>query len=151
MNHSSQLLVDTAKVAGVLNGLLRGEYSARDTYQVAIDKLGSDAPAQLFDCLNSHRLRGEFLSERILELRGEPAESGGVWGAFTHLFASGAAIFGRKAIYAALEEGEEHGLAQYRSTLDQLDAVSQRLVEQDLLPEQHRTHNVMNALLLNCT
>lgn len=150
MSHSSQLLIDTAQVAGVLNGLLRGECSARDTYQLAIDKLGSDAPAQLFDCLHSHRLRGEFLSERILELHSEPAETGGVWGAFAHLFASGAAIFGRKAIFAALEEGEEHGLAQYRSTLGQLDPVSQRLVEQDLLPEQHRTHNEMNTLLLMC-
>lgn len=150
MNHSSQLQVDLVKVAGHLNGLLRGECSARDTYQIAIDKLGSDAPGQLFDCLNSHRLRCELLSERILELRGEPVESGGVWGAFAHLFASGAAMFGRKAIYTALEEGEAHGLAQYRGLLDQLDTASQRLVEQDLLPEQHRTHNVMNALLLNC-
>jgi hypothetical protein len=49
------------------------------------------------------------------------------------------------AIYA-LEEGEDHGLKDYRGDLDDLDATSRRLVETRLLPEQIVTHRTMSQL-----
>jgi hypothetical protein len=62
----------------------------------------------------------------------------------------GAALFGRKSALAALEEGEDHGLAQYRERLNDLDSESRRMVESLLLPEQLKTHDTLRNLYRAC-
>src|SRR5207253_201887 len=92
----------------------------------------------------SHAQRVQALRQQILRLGGEPSASSGVWGAFVMLIEGGAKLFGEHAAIAALEEGEDHGLADYRRDLEQLDADTRRFVEIELLPEQERTHRAIS-------
>ncbi len=145
MAHASLLQADASPAVGTLNALLRNEHAAVDTYENAIDRLDGDTADELSDCLLSHRLRGELLAERILELHGRPVERGGSCGSFMNLFVEEAELCGREAIFDALLEGEERAWVQYSDALAGLDRISRRLVEQDLLPEQHRTLLVMGS------
>jgi hypothetical protein len=135
------------KTVEVLNGFLRGEISAVETYKQAIDKLGnSPTRTQLEDCMRSHEARIGKLRNQVSFLGGEPASGSGAWGTFARLVEGGANSFGEKAAVAALEEGEDHGLKLYRGDLDKLDVTSRGLVETDLLPAQESTHRSMSTL-----
>jgi hypothetical protein len=135
------------KSVDALNGFLRGEISAVETYRQAIEKLGSSpTSAQLEDCRRSHEQRVAKLRDFVARLGGEPAKDSGAWGAFARLVEGGAKTFGERAAVSALEEGEDHGLKLYRDDLDKLDATSRQLVETDLLPAQERTHRSMSTL-----
>jgi uncharacterized protein (TIGR02284 family) len=130
-----------------LNGFLRGEISAVETYRQAIEKLDSSPTSeQLEDCRRSHELRVDMLREQVERLGGEPADGSSAWGTFARLVEGGAKAFGEKAAVAALEEGEDHGLKLYRDDLDKLDIVSRQIVEASLLPAQQQTHQFMRLL-----
>jgi uncharacterized protein (TIGR02284 family) len=138
---------DTEKTVDTLNGFLRGEISAVETYRQAIEKVGSGSTrGQLEDCKHSHEQRAAKLRDQIAQLGGEPAKSSGAWGAFARLVEGGAKVFGDRAAVSALEEGEDHGLKLYRDDLDKLDPASRQVVELDLLPAQERTHQSISAL-----
>jgi hypothetical protein len=135
------------KTVDALNGFLRGEISAVETYRQAIEKLGrSPTGAQLEDCRRSHEQRVAKLRAQVARMGGEPAKDSGAWGAFARLVEGGSKVFGERAAVAALEEGEDHGLKLYRDDLTKLDAQTRQLVETDLLPEQERTHQFMSTL-----
>ena len=125
-----------------LNSFLRGEMSAVETYQQAIEKLEafSTSRDQLLVNLKSHQDRVMMLRDAIVQLGGTPAEGSGPWGAFAKVVEGGAKAFGEKAAVAALEEGEDHGLADYKRGLDDLDPNARSLVMSKLLPEQELTH-----------
>jgi len=125
-----------------LNSFLRGEMSAVETYQQAIEKLEafSTSRDQLLVNLKSHQDRVMMLRDAVVALGGTPADGSGPWGAFAKVVEGGAKAFGEKAAVAALEEGEDHGLADYKRGLDDLDPQSRTLVMSKLLPEQELTH-----------
>jgi len=133
-----------------LNSLLRGEISAVETYRQALAKVSvPTAKNELAECERSHEQRVLKLKDRVLALGGKPAEGSGAWGTFTKLIEGGAAALGDKAAIAALEEGEDRGLADYRNAMqdgETLDTESRSLVEQELLPAQMRTHRAMSSL-----
>jgi uncharacterized protein (TIGR02284 family) len=139
---------ETDKTVDALNGFLRGEISAVETYRQAIEKLDNTATrAQLEDCRRSHEQRVTKLREWVSRLGGEPAKDSGSWGAFARLVEGGAKAFGEKAAVSALEEGEDHGLKLYREDLPKVeDPASRELVETDLLPAQQRTHEFLSTL-----
>jgi Domain of unknown function (DUF2383) len=135
------------KTVEALNGFLRGEISAVETYRQAIERLGESSTwAQLEDCRHSHEQRVAKLRDQVERLGGEPARDSRTWDAFARLFEGGAQPFGESAAVAALEEGEDHGLKLYREDLDKLDTASRQLVEMDLLPAQEQTHHFMRRL-----
>jgi len=138
----------TAQNVDHLNSFLRGEISAVETYQMALDKIDAVSPArsELQSCLASHQQRVTLLREAIIQLGGEPATSSGVWGAFAKTVEGGAKLLGEKVAIAALEEGEDHGLRDYRDDLSALDSSARRLVETQLLPQQVATHRTMSQL-----
>jgi len=130
-----------------LNGFLRGEISAVETYRLALTKLSNFmARSELEDCRRSHERRVEQLREQVRELGGTPAEGSGAWGGFTRLVEGGAKLFGEKAAIAALEQGEDYGLDLYRKNVDKLDYGARAIVERDLLPAQQQTHQMLSAL-----
>ena len=138
---------ETDKTVDALNGFLRGEISAVETYRQAIEKLGgSSTSTQLEDCRRSHEQRVAKLRDRVTGLGGEPAQGSGAWGAFARLVEGSAKTFGERAAVAALEEGEDHGLKLYRNDLDKLDWTARQFVETDLLPAQEQTHQFMSTL-----
>jgi hypothetical protein len=130
-----------------LNSFLRGEMSAVETYNQAINKLQATSYApQLEDCKRSHEQRVQLLKDQIRRLGGTPADASGPWGAFAKLVEGGAKTVGEKVAIAALEEGEDHGLRDYRADMTKLDPEVRTFVEQRILPEQQRTHAGLSSL-----
>jgi uncharacterized protein (TIGR02284 family) len=135
------------KTVDSLNGFLRGELSAVETYRQAIEKISEPSLRnQLQQLSQSHQQRVTLLRARIVQLGGQPADDSGAWGSFAKLIEGGAKVFGVKAALAALEEGEDHGLRLYRDDLDQLDASTRSWVSAELFPEQRRSHDIMSNL-----
>src|SRR4051812_2164421 len=131
-----------------LNEFLRGEISAVETYRMALDKLdkGSPARAELDACLQSHQARVMLLRDAVVTAGGKPADGSGPWGVFAKAVEGGARILGDKAAVAALEEGEDHGMKEYKVNDADLDPTTRALVSSQLMPEQRRTHERMSTL-----
>ena len=133
-----------------LNSFLRGELSAVETYRMALAKLDATSPSRMEvqACMASHEERVTALREAIIQLGGKPADSSGPWGVFAKAVEGTAKAFGDKAAIAALEEGEDHGLRDYKDELDDdvLDIQSRALLSARLLPAQQATHDRMSAL-----
>jgi hypothetical protein len=140
--------MDLNRSVDTLNSLLRGEISAVETYDQALEKLEGDVEVapQLSACRSSHEERVSLLRDEIVRLGGDPADGSGPWGAFAKLVEGGAKAFGRAAAIAALEEGEDHGLKEYRDGLPKLDAAVRSSLEGELLPRQQQTHRAMSTL-----
>jgi demethoxyubiquinone hydroxylase (CLK1/Coq7/Cat5 family) len=131
-----------------LNSFLRGELSAVETYNQAIQKLANEPAVvtSLQQSRASHVKRCDMLRAEIRRLGGEPADGSGMWGGFAKLVEGGASVFGKKAAVAALEEGEDHGQNDYKRDLDELSPQVRMFVQSQLVPEQQRTHDVLSQL-----
>jgi uncharacterized protein (TIGR02284 family) len=130
-----------------LNSFLRGEISSAETYRQAIAKLRDKPEAStLTDCLRSHEQRVSLLSSEIRRRGGEPAQGSGIWGTFAKLVEGGAKLFGTQAAIAALEEGEDHGRDDYKRDAPKLEPDARAFIQQQILPEQLRTHQMMSTL-----
>ena len=132
-----------------LEALCRGELAAVETYNTALSSasLGT-LRAQLIQCQRSHQNRVHLLGWRIHLLGGTPPESSGAWGVFAKAFEGAATVIGEKAAISALEEGEDHGLYEYRSRLGELDGDTRDFIEARVLPAQTETHGIARALKL---
>jgi uncharacterized protein (TIGR02284 family) len=135
------------KTIDQLNSFLRGELSAVETYDQALDKL-RDFPQRttLEQCERSHAERARLLADEVRRLGGQPSEDAGVWGTFAKAVEGSAAALGTKAAIAALEEGEDHGRDDYKRDVDKLEATARTIIETRILPEQLRTHRAMSEL-----
>jgi len=131
-----------------LNRYLRGEISAVETYRMALDKLDTTSAArgELDACLQSHQARVMLLREAIITAGGTPVDGSGPWGVFAKAVEGGARILGDKLAVSALEEGEDHGLKDYKAEPADLDPATRTLVASRLVPEQQRTHDRMSSL-----
>jgi uncharacterized protein (TIGR02284 family) len=130
-----------------LNSFLRGEISAVETYRQAIGHVSDERiRSQLEDCLHDHEHRVEAIRERVEKLGGTPAGGSGVWGTFARLVQGGADLLGEKTAIQALEEGEDHGLADYQRDVDKTHGEARRFVRMELLPAQKRTHERLSRL-----
>lgn len=139
--------VSRADSTDQLNSFLRGEISAVETYRLALEKVTDPAITNnLRECMSSHQQRVSLLQARVRTLGGMPSTDSGPWGAFAKLITGGATVFGDKAAVGALEEGEDHGLKDYKTDITKLDPESRTLVEQQLLPAQQRSHQTMSTL-----
>lgn len=135
------------ETADTLNALLRGELSAVETYQQALTKITDPKFRPTLDeNLHQHQMRVDLLRTRIRELGGKPAESSGAWGAFAKLVEGGAKLLGDKTAIAALEEGEDHGLKDYRDACTKLDPSTRQFCEGQLLSGQEQTHRAMSTI-----
>jgi uncharacterized protein (TIGR02284 family) len=130
-----------------LNSFLRGEISAVETYRQAIGHVSDEKiRSQLEDCLHDHEHRVESIRERVEKLGGKPVEGSGLWGTFAKLVQAGADVLGEKTAIQALEEGEDHGLADYQRDVDKTHGEARRFVRMELLPAQKRTHERLSRL-----
>lgn len=129
-----------------LNSFLRGELSAVETYDQCIEKMSEPIVIeQLRRLRSSHEYRVTQLRQRIAALGGQPEQSSGAWGTFAKLVEGGAKVFGKSAAISALEEGEDHGKKDY-ADLGELSAGTREFVSRVLVPEQQRTHDILNQL-----
>lgn len=123
-----------------LKSFCRGEMSAVETYRQAIAAARQGWVAHHLRLnLASHEARVKVLRRRIEELGGDPPASSGPWGAFAKAVEGTAVALGHKTALSALAEGEEHGLKDYRSDIEELDTESHALVRDVILPQQVST------------
>jgi uncharacterized protein (TIGR02284 family) len=145
--------IDADDSAQQLNSFLRGEISAAETYRMAIDKVADAEKSQvanlglLREIQEEHARAAQALRDRIRELGGEPSDSSGAWGAWAKLTQGTANLFGDAAALKSLKEGEEHGLKDYQEGLDDIDATSEELVRNQLIPAQQRHINLLDQLI----
>lgn len=130
-----------------LQELLRSEISAVETYELALKSVNHvGLHRTLQEILTSHSRRSTQLREKITALGSVPEESSGVWGAFAKVFQAGADLLGERVAIAALEEGEDRSVEMYSADLKGCDAKTQKFVDNELLPEQRRTHDLCRTL-----
>jgi len=135
------------EAVGKLNSFLRGEISAVETYRQALDKVTDPSTrSQLQDCEQDHQQRIVLLRQRISSLGGTPEQGSGAWGVWAKLVQGGGNLLGEKTALQALEEGEDHGLKDYRRDLDALDGETRSWVQSNILPKAERTHGTLSTL-----
>lgn len=129
-----------------LNGILKGEISAVETYRQALEKITDPAITSDLESMRTcHSGRVQQLVSKVQEAGGEPVQDSGAWGAFAKMMEGGAKLAGDKAAIAILEEGEDKGLSDYRKLLEDEDP-EVRSVAQALIQKQESSHATMRDL-----
>jgi len=151
-NKTSEALMhdETGKAAEALNSLLRGEISAVETYNQALEKVGNEPGAeQLNTVRRDHSEAVSVLRDHVIRYGGRPADGSGVWGAFARFLQGTAKIFGDKSALKALKEGEEHGLKDYNDVLKSRDLPAEciTLIREMLLPKQQKHIVIIDSLM----
>lgn len=130
-----------------LNSFLKNELAAVETYDQCLDKADNPSISSSLSALQqSHRKRADLLAERIRSMGGSPADSSGTWGGIAKLIQAGSNLFGEKAAIHNLEEGEDRGRDDYQRDVSKLSPENQRFIEQEIMPEQMRSHDAMHAI-----
>ncbi len=142
----------TTESTSTLNSLLRGEMSALQTYGQVIEKLKDDnAPgsAEFHQLRKDHRDAAEALQRFVAVQGNEPSHDSGPWGAFAKAVTGTAKLFGNTAALKALKEGEEHGVKEYESALEDesLPAAARSLIRDTLLPRQRQHIPTVDRLM----
>lgn len=101
-----------------LNGLLRGELAATETYQQGLAKVGDDPrEADLRRIHDEHRAAANTLRQHIHGHGGDPVQGSGGWGVYAKTLEAAAKLFGDATALKALREGEEYGAREYEKAL----------------------------------
>jgi uncharacterized protein (TIGR02284 family) len=133
-----------------LNRLVRGELSAVETYRQALDKL-KDAPeaTELHALMVEHRTAAQSLREHVKQRGGDAADGSGPWGTWAKFVEGAAKMFGTAAALKALKEGEQHGIDEYESFLEDQNADEEckELVRARLLPQAHSHVPILDRLI----
>ncbi len=128
------------------NSYLAGEISAVETFNLALQKAADAQIVQtLQDCKLSHTLRVVELERCVQQLGGAPSQSAGIWGPFAK-FNQDSAGTQRDAV-ALLEQAEAERLVNYESQRSLVQGPVLTMLENELLPAQHKTHLALSALL----
>lgn len=130
-----------------LNSFLKNELAAVETYSQVIHKSKSpDLTNSLTNLQMSHRKRADLLRQKIQALGGRPADSSGIWGGVSKLMQGTSNLFGEKAAVSTLEEGEDRGRDDYKRDMDKLSPECQRFIQDEIMPEQQRSHDAMHVI-----
>lgn len=130
-----------------LRSFCRGELSAIQAYATALAHPTFAPYAEtLRYCLASHQQRVNSLASEIERLGGTAPDSAGPWGALVDSIEHISVGLGRTAGIAALQEGEDHGVRDYKADLNKLEPAERRFVETFIIPAQLDTHRTITAL-----
>lgn len=137
------------KCIEICNKMLRGERSAVETYDMAIEKFSADpATATLTQIRNEHVESVNDLERSIREMNAVPDQDSGTWGSFAKLVQGTAQLFGDGSAVASLKQGEEKGRSDYESAIEGGDLMAPclDLYANQLLPRVRRHVDTLEAL-----
>jgi hypothetical protein len=121
--------------------------SAVETYALSLESADQGSLHRTLEAiLASHSHRVDEIRTQIEGLEAEPVMCSGVWGAFAKAFQAGGDLLGDRAAIDALVEGEDHILALCEEDSLSFDAKTHRLIQDQLLPAQHLTHDLSRML-----
>lgn len=139
------------RTAKVINGLVKDELSAVETYHQARRNI-ADHPAgtELRRIETEHEEAARLLKEKVALFGAEPAAGSGAWGTWAKAIEGAAAFFGEKAAIKALKEGEEHGVKDYETALrdESLPSDVKELIRANLLPRTRAHIPVLERFLV---
>jgi hypothetical protein len=138
-----------------LNSLLRGEIAAAETYRMAIDKFAGGPGASpdvsnvglLRQIQEEHGRAAQGIRDRITELGGEASDTSGAWGVWAKTVQGTMNLLGDASSLKALKEGEEHGLKDYQEAVDDVDAASAQLIQNQFIPAQQKHIDLLDQLI----
>ena len=141
--------METEHCIDVCNRLLRGERSAIETYDQALEKYGSDPAAETLRGVRDEHARAvATLEENIRSMGGEPDGEAGAWGVFANTVQSAANLFGTNSALEAIETGEKAGKSDYENALEDEDVMSgcKQMIRSSLLPKVKEHIDTLNQL-----
>jgi uncharacterized protein (TIGR02284 family) len=147
VNHSD--VSDTS----ALNSLLRGEMSARETYDQAIEKLRDAKRPDLVNTLTrirtDHAKAVDTLRLHVTTHGGTPSEGSGAWGTFANAVEGAAKMLGPQTALAALKQGEQQGLNDYERTMQSEDVAAdcKTLIRSELMPQTQEHIGALDRLM----
>lgn len=127
----------TAECIEVCNSLLRGELSAVETYDQAIDKFREEPERRALEGIRAdHERSAGKLRQHLIDMGAQPATGSGAWGSFAQAVEGTAKALGQSPALAALEQGENHGIDEYEEALRNPNVMDEikTVIRQDLLP-----------------
>lgn len=133
-----------------LNRLLRGELSAIETYEQALQKVkDTSATDTLRRLAEDHRSAADILRQQVTLCGGIPDQDSGAWGVWARTVEGTASMLGDTVALKALKEGEEHGLKEYQDVAsDETVPYSCRnLISSDLLTRQRQHIGVLDRVM----
>jgi len=140
------LTCDTA----ALNVLLRGEMAAVETYTQALGACGDhEMISDLQKIRDEHSRAIRLLRDSVVRFGGFPADDSGVWGSFASTGTGVVNVVGPATALAVLRQGEEHGISEYGSALENEDISPDchHMIRTDLLAVCHKHVDELNRLL----
>jgi hypothetical protein len=136
-----------------IDGLLKNELSALETYQQVLGTLGKKTQLGELDFLMSiyeeHKEAFFSLQDKIYQLGGIPAQDSGAWGTWAKIIQAGANLLGKHSALKVLREGELTGYEEYEKALRnyELPTDIRALIETKLLPAQQKHMQTLDRLL----
>lgn len=119
---TTQSLASEVYDKNALNGMLRGELAAVESYNQAIRSVHKNAiRVGLERVRDEHQFAVCSLRRWVRDLREDPAPSSGMWGLFATAVTGMASIVGDIGILNTLKRGERHGESLYRAGLGNPD------------------------------
>jgi hypothetical protein len=143
---------DPSNVIARLNSLLRGEIAAAETYRNVLERMSTAGHTEHVESLGTmqadHGRSSQAIRGRIDELGGVATDSSGAWGIWAQAVEGTLSLFGGDVGgLRALREGEEHGQRDYESALNEVDAITARLIQDRLLPAQQAHVAALDRML----
>jgi hypothetical protein len=134
--------MNTEHCIDICNRLLRGERSAVETYNQAIEKFRAEAAsAEMVRLRDEHAMAVSTLEENVIAMSGTPALESEAWGALAHAAQGTANLFGENSALETLQTGEKTGKRDYEKALEDEDVMPacKDLIRTKLLPriEEH--------------
>jgi len=149
MQSTETHIEDLSNCIETCNKMLRGERSAIETYDIAIEKFSTDPQAGKLTAIRAeHAESVEELERSIIEMGGTPDLDSGAWGEFATLVQSSANLLGDKSAIASLKQGEAKGKSDYEAALENGDVLTscRELYTNTLLPRIRRHISALEAM-----
>lgn len=145
-----RLIMQNEQSVEQLNRLLRGELSAIETYEQALQKVKDvSATDTLRRIAEDHRTAADLLRQHVSLFGGTPDHDSGAWGVWARTVEGAAAILGDTVALKALKEGEEHGLKEYQDVASDENLAFQcrNLINSDLMTRQRQHIGSLNRMM----
>ena len=139
----------TEECITVCNSLLRGELSAVETYDQALEKYAATpAAGELGRIRSQHSTAAARLAANVREMGGVPETGSGVWGTFATTVQGTANLFGEGSALQSLKQGEEKGRRDYEDALENDEVMEdcKMMIRTELLPPIHSHISILETL-----
>jgi uncharacterized protein (TIGR02284 family) len=133
----------------ICNRLLRGERSAVETYDKAIEKYGGEPAAMALTRIREeHAQAVERLAENVSSMGGRPENEAGAWGVFANAVQTAANFLGTNSALEALQAGEKSGKRDYESALEDegVESGCKEMIRSSLLPQVNEHISTLERL-----